>query len=260
MSKHHKRRPYRQSARGTSTNASAIPSFTPVPVSPRHDGWTPLRQDAFIKALAETAHVEEACAAVGMSPRSAYTLRARGDATSFRQAWDAALDLGVHRLADAMLGRALRGVATPIFYKGEQVGERRHYDERLAMFILRARDPSRYGKWRDSMQVHRQHPDGAARVLGHALRALREDTRADEQGRPRPIRAPLKMERLLDDPAEQLAIEEEVALERERAMKAKHDALMRTLDVQTESGVFDDGWRIPEAGSNPHRRATPRTT
>jgi hypothetical protein len=43
--------------------------------------------------------------------------------------------------------RALHGVPRPIFYKGEQVGERREYDERLTMFLLRWRRSQRYGRW-----------------------------------------------------------------------------------------------------------------
>ena len=45
--------------------------------------------------------------------------------------------------------RSINGVARPIFYKGEQVGEWRQYDERLTMFLLRSRRPARYGKWVD---------------------------------------------------------------------------------------------------------------
>lgn len=228
MSKQRKRRQHRHPARG---HQAARP-FTPVPVRPRHDGWTPVRQDAFIRALAETACVEEACAAVGMSPRSAYALRARADAGSFRQAWDAALDYAVTRLADAMLGRALNGVATPVFYKGEQIGERRRYDERLAMFLLRTRAPERYGKWRDGMQAHRPHPDGAAIVLGHALDALADDNLADEAGRPRPWRAPLKTVRLMDDPAERAEMEAAEEEERRREDIARHRSFIETLERQ----------------------------
>lgn len=152
MSKQATPRQHRHPSRGPAGSAAAAPSFTPVPVRARHDGWTPARQLAFVRALAGCACIEEACVAVGMSPRSYYDLRARPDAGSFRQAVDLSLDVGVHRLADAMLGRALHGEATPIFYKGEQVGERRRYDNRLGMFLLRARAPERYGKWRDQIQ------------------------------------------------------------------------------------------------------------
>ncbi|MEH3107767.1 MAG: hypothetical protein PGN09_10970 [Sphingomonas fennica] len=103
----------------------------------RQDGWTPDRQQAFIEALAQSACVTEACRTVGMSKRSAYALRTRPAAQGFRIAWDAALDLGIRRLTDECLSRALNGVPVPHFYRGEQVGEHRRYDNRLAMFPLR---------------------------------------------------------------------------------------------------------------------------
>jgi len=58
----------------------ALPPFAPIPLRPRHDGWTPARQRAFIVALAETACVEEAAAHVGLSRAAAYALRRRPDA------------------------------------------------------------------------------------------------------------------------------------------------------------------------------------
>src|SRR5687768_10010983 len=115
--------------------------FTPATLRARHDGWTAAKQIAFIEALAETACVEEACRRVGMSDSAAYKLRQRPCGAAFRRAWDAALDCGMHRLEQAVLGRAINGVARPVFYKGEQVGEWRHHDERLAMFLLRNRRP-----------------------------------------------------------------------------------------------------------------------
>ena len=121
--------------------------FTPVPLRPRHDGWTAERQIAFIEALAETACVEEACRRVGMSDSSAYRLRRSPRGAPFRQAWDAALDYALHRLEQAALSRALHGVPRPIFYKGEQVGEWREYDERLTLFLLNNRRRARFGKW-----------------------------------------------------------------------------------------------------------------
>ena len=129
--------------------------FTPVPLRPRHDGWTAERQIAFIEALAETACVEEACRRVGMSDSSAYRLRRRPKGALFREAWDAALDYGLHRLEQAALSRALNGVPRPVFHKGEQVGEWRHFDERLTMFLLKTRRPARFGKWMDKLLPNR---------------------------------------------------------------------------------------------------------
>lgn len=100
--------------------------------------------------------------------------RARIDAISFRNAWDTALDYAVRRLFDAVFSRAINGVPVPKFYRGEQIGERRHYDERLAMFILRYRDPLRYGKWLDR-QEYGGHAEGHAIELNEARAAIRED-------------------------------------------------------------------------------------
>jgi hypothetical protein len=54
------------------------------------------------------------------------------------------------------MSRSIKGVPRPIFYKGEQVGEWRHFDERLAMFLLRYRRPARFGAHLDSLPG----PDG----------------------------------------------------------------------------------------------------
>src|SRR5690606_34866623 len=120
----------------------------------------------------------KACRAVGMSERSAYALRARADAISFRNAWDTALDYAIRRLSDAALSRALNGVTVPVFFQGEQIGERRYYDERLTMFLLRYRDPLRYGKWLDRRE-YSGHVEGRALELSAAKRAVREDAGLD---------------------------------------------------------------------------------
>ena len=167
--------------------------FEPVPVRARHDGWAPEKQVAFIEALAECGCVDHACGRVGMSVTSAYALRRRIDAQSFRVAWDAALDYAVRRLSDAAFSRAINGVARPVFYQGEQIGERRYYDERLTMFMLRYRDPARYGAWLDLMEARRR-PDGEAIALTHALGRVAEDAYAEAFGAPVPSRDPLDLE------------------------------------------------------------------
>jgi hypothetical protein len=122
-------------------------TFQPVPVRPRHDGWTAERQIAFIEKLADCSCVTTAARHVGMSRESARQLRLRPCGRDFRNAWDAALDCGYAEVEEAAMERSKKGVARPIFYKGEQVGEWRHFDERLTMFLLRSRRPERYGKW-----------------------------------------------------------------------------------------------------------------
>jgi hypothetical protein len=91
-----------------------------------------------------------------MSCTAADNLRRRPEGVHFRSAWDAAIDYSLYRIEEDAFTRSRRGVARPIFHKGEQVGEWRHYDERLTMFLLRTRRPQRYGKWIDRMLA----PDG----------------------------------------------------------------------------------------------------
>lgn len=119
--------------------------FEPVPVRLRHDGWTVERQFAFVEKLADSGSISAACKHVGMSRESARKLRRRPCGRAFRDACDAALDCGYADIEETAMERARNGVARPIFYKGEQVGEWRHHDERLTMFLLRFRRRHRFG-------------------------------------------------------------------------------------------------------------------
>jgi|SRR5512146_716190 hypothetical protein len=126
-------------------------TFQPVPVRPRHDGWTIERQIAFVEKLADTNSISAACKHVGMSRESVRKLRRRPGGRAFRDACDAALDCGYADVEQAAMERSKNGVARPIFYKGEQVGEWRHHDERLTMFLLRFRRRHRFGPEADSL-------------------------------------------------------------------------------------------------------------
>jgi hypothetical protein len=162
--------------------------FTPIPLRARHDGWTAEKQIAFIEALAETGIVEDACRRVGMSRTAADNLRWRPDGAAFRQAWDAALDYALHLVEEDVIIRSRKGVARPIFYKGEQVGEWRHFDERLTMFLLRSRRPERYGKWIDRILVPEDEDgdhDAAIRLDGGLERiAWQVENEDDDEAEP----------------------------------------------------------------------------
>ena len=200
--------------------------FTAVPIRPRHDGWTADRQIAFIEALAECGCVDAACRRVGMQPSSAYALKRRPDALSFRQAWQLAIDYAIDRLSDAAYSRALNGIARPVFHKGEQVGERRYYDERLTQFLLRYRDPLRYGAWRDQMMFE-QAPDARADRLAHSLRLVTLDATYADLGKPVPKRRPMTTVHHVT-PEEQAEQEDAEAQARadaaEKADKARREA------------------------------------
>ncbi|MGE4339510.1 MAG: hypothetical protein AB7E55_26610 [Pigmentiphaga sp.] len=94
--------------------------FTPVPRKcARHDGWTPERQHGFIEALADTGSVRAAATAVNMTPEGAYLLRRHPEGKSFRKAWEAALALGVQRLEDVAMDRALHSIEVPVYSYGK---------------------------------------------------------------------------------------------------------------------------------------------
>ena len=118
---------------------------TPSPAAPsnlpaiRHDGWTPQRQAAFLRALGDTHNVAAAARMVGMSRQSAYALRARLKGEPFDKAWQAALLCRFDALAEAAMDRALNGVDVPHYYRGELVGTSRKYDERLTVALLAMR-------------------------------------------------------------------------------------------------------------------------
>jgi hypothetical protein len=122
-----------------------------VVLRPRNDGWTAERQFAFIEKLADCGSVAAAAAHVGMSRESARMLRRHPRGRAFRDAWDAALDCAYCDVEESAMERSKNGVARPVFYKGEQVGEWRYHDERLTMFLLRFRRCHRFGPEADQL-------------------------------------------------------------------------------------------------------------
>lgn len=98
----------------------------------------------FLEALAGSGSVTAAAKSVHMSRDSAYKLRARLAGTPFDLAWEGALENGVRQVAHEAIDRAINGVVQPVYYKGEQVGERRVFNENLTRLILD--NPSRFGR------------------------------------------------------------------------------------------------------------------
>ncbi len=134
-----KDRTHKPAPRGT------LPAFAPVPRQrERFDGWTPERQRGFIEALADTGSIKHAAHAVNMTPEGAYVLRRHPEAGEFRKAWEAALALGVQRLEDIAMDRALNGVEVPVYSYGKLIGSRMVYNDRLLMFLLRNRASKRF--------------------------------------------------------------------------------------------------------------------
>jgi hypothetical protein len=124
---------------------TTLPTFTPVPrLKTRHNGWSPEVQRAFVEALAETGSVTSAARRVNRAPEGAYLLRRHPEAEEFRQAWQAALDIGMQKIEDVAMDRAINGTEEPVYSYGKLVGTRTKYNDGLLMFMLRNRAPARF--------------------------------------------------------------------------------------------------------------------
>lgn len=145
-------------------------AFTPVPVKPRHDGWTPERQTGFIHRLALCGCVAAAAREVGMTKKSAYRLRDRAGAESFAAAWERALDLSDEWIDHTAIMRIHLGERVPIFYRGRQVGERVRHNDRLLAAALEARNRREHRK-----EVRRE----ARRIVERTLAELRREAGDD---------------------------------------------------------------------------------
>ncbi|MCL6741196.1 hypothetical protein LZ518_08640 [Sphingomonas sp. RB56-2] len=148
--------------------------FAPVAVKPRHDGWTAERQRAFIAVLAETGCVSEACAEVGITPRSAYRLREHPKAKAFCEAWDHALSFASARLTSIAFERAVHGSVERIYRNGELVEERRKPSDKLLMWLLGQVDPAGFG-WLNRMPGGA--PDLSYYKLQHARKQMPKELR-----------------------------------------------------------------------------------
>ncbi|MEQ1497275.1 MAG: hypothetical protein ABL914_01325 [Novosphingobium sp.] len=116
----------------------AAPSRLIAQASPTH--WSRAKMARFLGELAATHSVSAAARVVGMSRQSAYRLKARLRDEPFDLAWEAAVQSGYDALHQAALDRALNGVEVPVHHKGELIGTRRQFDERLTIFLLSARN------------------------------------------------------------------------------------------------------------------------
>jgi hypothetical protein len=100
----------------TAETGSARSATIPTDAAERH--WSPDRMAEFIAELAATQE---------------------GEVSDL--AWGIALEQGYDRLYRAALARAVGGTEVPVYQRGELIGSRRHYDEKLTCFLLRQGKP-----------------------------------------------------------------------------------------------------------------------
>ena len=134
-----------------------VPAFAPVPLRTRADGWTPMKQAAFLGALAVTGSVRAAALRMGMSRESAYRLRRRPEAASFARAWDGVLRRKVTRsrkvTPETVKVRAVHGLLKPVIYAGRHVATVRKADNSALLRFLGQLDRAGCPEigWRDAV-------------------------------------------------------------------------------------------------------------
>ena len=117
----------------------------------RGPGRAPLpkaRVDAFFHHLGRTGSVTVAANRAQLRRSTLYLKRQDDDA--FAERWARALDLGVERLQDNAMNRAMNGTEKPVWRGGRQVGSVRQFDNRLLQFLLKAHRPDLYGDRKQS--------------------------------------------------------------------------------------------------------------
>lgn len=137
------------------------PFFRPVPLRARADGWSEVRQCAFLAELYVTGSVTAAARKIGMTRESAHRLRARAGAESFANAWDRVLTPpGSGRCSgpkedfrkvtnQTLEWRLETGLIQPVLYRGDMTAIRRKADNSALFRLLRRAggfvDPYRSG-------------------------------------------------------------------------------------------------------------------
>ncbi len=139
-----------------------------MPAAPRfhHDGWTPDVQTIFLETLMASGSVSEAARACGKTPAAAYKLRAHVNGTAFKAAWAQAIAVCTERVRDTALDRAFHGQLVPVFHKGEQVAEKRVFNDRLLIALMRLYDAPAY---------HAERAAAAQALIDPPVRKLSRD-------------------------------------------------------------------------------------
>jgi hypothetical protein len=102
---------------------------------PRHDGWSEAKRREFLRVLGEGGCVTEACRHVGLSTTSAY--RHRRQVPAFDRGWGRALAKAKGVLVKEARRRAIDGWEEEIWWRGEIVGVRRRWSDKLLIELMR---------------------------------------------------------------------------------------------------------------------------
>lgn len=110
----------------------------------RHPGQilTPHARMRFLAEIREHGNVSRAARVIGISRRTAYSVRETD--SEFRDDWDEARAEGLDKLEAEARRRAEQGVLKPVYQKGRHVGVVREYSDTLMSLLLKANLPQKY--------------------------------------------------------------------------------------------------------------------
>jgi hypothetical protein len=129
----------------------------------RADGWTAARQRVFLKALAATGVVRDACRKAGISSTSAYRTRRISD--SFAQAWNKAQARGLANIETAAFERAVLGWDEVVVRDGREVSRKKRYSDSLLQVLIKRGDLKNIRQGMSQAELE-QHAEEAARAAG----------------------------------------------------------------------------------------------
>ena len=100
------------------------------------------KETKFLDLLSEGVSVCDACDRADIPRRSVYNRR-RSD-PAFRQQWDEALEMAADVLEAEADRRGRDGWGEDVYYRGQVVGQRLRYSDRMLIFRLKALKPDMY--------------------------------------------------------------------------------------------------------------------
>ncbi|MEI7876062.1 MAG: hypothetical protein WCK95_28360 [Alphaproteobacteria bacterium] len=165
------------------------PAPVPEPEGPQR-GLDEASLKNFLHYLAFSGSVTYASGRAGIERRTLY--RRKADDEAFAAQWEEALQLGIDRLQDNAMQRALHGTERPRYRNGKQIGSTQQYDNKLLQFLLRAHRPEIYGDRKQSappplpFDLAQRLAASAPRLEAHlAERDAEESTEQKEEKKPR---------------------------------------------------------------------------
>lgn len=150
-------------------------------------------KDKFLDSLKTEPNVGKACEAAGITYSRVYG-RYRKEA-AFRNEWDIAVKMGVHKMESVAFQRATEGVSRPIWMKDAdgvpiKVDTVKEPSDTLMIFLLKAHAPEKY---RETSNVRLSNSDGKplpAQIIAPVVQfVLPQKTTVDDLVSANPINA-----------------------------------------------------------------------